>query len=50
MGGPQNPEAPLRVRKVMEYFLGSLDRVVKPPVITVVKGAEAGLSAIERVA
>lgn len=50
MGGPQDPEAPVRVRKVMEYFLGSLERVVKPPIITVVKGAEAGISAIERVA
>ncbi|KPM42715.1 hypothetical protein AK830_g3852 [Neonectria ditissima] len=50
MGTPQDPEAPIRVRKAMEYFLASYERVVKISAVTVVKGAEAGIREIERVA
>ncbi|KAI8680824.1 hypothetical protein LRP88_04401 [Fusarium phalaenopsidis] len=50
MGAPQDPEAPKRVRGVMEYLLATADRVVKLPVVTAVTGAEAGIEAIKRVA
>ncbi|KAM0421165.1 hypothetical protein ACHAPT_011057 [Fusarium lateritium] len=50
MGAPQDPEAPERVRKVMEYLLATEDRAPKLPVITAVTGAEAGIEAIKRVA
>ncbi|RSL51432.1 hypothetical protein CEP54_011409 [Fusarium duplospermum] len=50
MGAPQDPEAPKRVRKVMDYFLKTADRAVKLPVVTTVVGAEAGIEAIKRVA
>ncbi|KAK7445566.1 hypothetical protein CaCOL14_002145 [Colletotrichum acutatum] len=50
MGHPQDPEFPTRVRKVMEYVLGSAERAPKHPNITVVKGGEAGLQEIQRVA
>ncbi|KAF2797226.1 NAD(P)-binding protein [Melanomma pulvis-pyrius CBS 109.77] len=50
MGGPQDPEAPTRIRKAMEYFLASYETVVKLPNITVVMGASAGIGGIEKVA
>ncbi|KAM5341319.1 hypothetical protein ACJ41O_014350 [Fusarium nematophilum] len=50
MGAPQDPEAPKRARKVMEYLLATADRAVKLPVVTTVAGAEAGIEAIKRVA
>ncbi|KAJ4203072.1 hypothetical protein NW759_015271 [Fusarium solani] len=50
MGAPQDPEAPKRVREVMEYLLATADRAVKLPVVTAVTGAEAGIEAIKRVA
>ncbi|KAI8722873.1 PKS-ER domain-containing protein [Fusarium sp. LHS14.1] len=50
MGAPQDPEAPKRVRTVMEYLLEMADRAIKLPVVTAVSGAEAGIEAIKRVA
>ncbi|EEU34954.1 uncharacterized protein NECHADRAFT_59646 [Fusarium vanettenii 77-13-4] len=50
MGAPQDPEAPKRVRTVMEYLLKTADRTVKLPVVTTVVGAQAGIEAINRVA
>ena len=50
MGGPQDAEAPIRIRKAMEYFLRSREVVLKFPQVTVVKGAEEGIREIGRVA
>ncbi|VUC27689.1 unnamed protein product [Clonostachys rosea] len=48
-GGPQDPEAPARQRRIADYFLDSAGPRVKLPVVKVVKGALAALSEIERV-
>ncbi|KAK6206709.1 hypothetical protein QIS74_13197 [Colletotrichum tabaci] len=50
MGSPQDPEFPVRSRKVMSYLLSTLERVPRHPNVTVVKGGEAGIKEIERVA
>lgn len=48
-GNHQDPEWPIRARRVMEYFTGSdVDQIMMPN-ITVVKGAEAGIREIQRV-
>ncbi|GKT82594.1 hypothetical protein CT0861_03728 [Colletotrichum tofieldiae] len=50
MGSPQDPEFPARSRKIMSHLLSVLERVPRHPNVTVVKGGEAGIKEIERVA
>jgi NADPH:quinone reductase-like Zn-dependent oxidoreductase len=50
MGRPQDPELPMRARRVMEYLLEASARTVKMPAVTVIRGAEAGIREIQRVA
>ncbi|KAJ3453163.1 hypothetical protein MRS44_013092 [Fusarium solani] len=50
MGAPQDPEAPVRVRKIMEHLLAATEGGLRLPVVTVVTAAEAGIEAIRRVA
>ena len=50
MGGPQDPETRVRLRKAMQYLLGSGETILKFPRVVVVQGAEEGIRQIERVA
>lgn len=50
MDGPQDPEMPIRVCRVMKYLLEDHAINVKMPVVTVVRGAEVGIREIQRVA
>lgn len=49
-GGPQDPEAPVRLRQIADYFLDSAGARLEIPVIKVVKGSSEGLNEVERVA
>jgi NADPH:quinone reductase-like Zn-dependent oxidoreductase len=49
IGAPQDPEAPIRVRKVVDHLLAVNGGGLRLPVVTVVNGgAEAGVEAIRR--
>ncbi|KAF5978761.1 alcohol dehydrogenase [Fusarium coicis] len=50
MGGPHDPASAIRIRNIMEHVLSLRDGCLRLPVVTVVKGAEAGIEAIRRVA
>ncbi|KAL0941496.1 alcohol dehydrogenase [Colletotrichum truncatum] len=50
MGHPQNPEFPIRTRKIMDYYLSAVERVPTHPNVVIVKGGEAGIKAIQKVA
>ncbi|EWG53303.1 hypothetical protein FVEG_11766 [Fusarium verticillioides 7600] len=50
MGAPQGPDSAIRIRKIMDHLLAFKDGFLRLPVVTVVKGAEAGIEAIRRVA
>ncbi|KAF5578124.1 alcohol dehydrogenase [Fusarium pseudoanthophilum] len=50
MGAPQDPDSAVRIRKIMEHLLAVKHDFLRLPVVTVVKGAEAGIEAIRRVA
>lgn len=48
--GPQDPASAIRIRKIMEHVLFLRGGCLRLPVVIVVKGAEAGIEAIRRVA
>ncbi|WYZ34155.1 hypothetical protein EsH8_I_000431 [Colletotrichum jinshuiense] len=50
MGDPQDPEFPIRTRKVMSHLFSAVDKVPRHPNVTVTKGGEAGIKEIQRVA
>ncbi|KAI5918857.1 chaperonin 10-like protein [Camillea tinctor] len=50
LGFPQDPKTPERVYEIMKYFIESKQTALKLPKVTAVKGAEAGIAAIEKVA